>query len=187
LYRDFVSGKRDPKEYGLTAKDVEKPGAKLPKLLIEYTTKFERIDRPLTREEARGLMELTKSKLDELESILKRAVYASNSIYELAGYISADGKLEFALCFDNTLMIVDYFGNPDENRLVKISKNGRVMHFSKEFLRQYLIEIGFKKLVDEARALGAPDPAYPDVPDAIVKEASRRYTTVANAYTRIPA
>jgi phosphoribosylaminoimidazole-succinocarboxamide synthase len=102
-----------------------------------------------------------------------------------AGYGLLDGKCELVMGPGRTKLIGDVAVTPDEDRPVSLGllRQGIVKHYSKEEIRQKLIEMGYKKLLDAARAKGEPDPPIPRLPDEFICDIAQRYMDVAEAYS----
>lgn len=84
------------------------------------------------------------------------------------GIIFADTKFEFGLC-DGELILIDEVGTPDSSRLWDLTHYQEGMSqpsFDKQFVRDYLIKIGWNKT-----------PPAPKLSEEIVKETSKRYLT----------
>jgi phosphoribosylaminoimidazole-succinocarboxamide synthase len=102
---------------------------------IEFTTKLERFDRPLSHIEARELSGLNDNEWNSLLSITKSVALILKNKFEQVGITLWDGKIELAagqlIGSDREIILVDSIG-PDELRL---TKNG--IQLSKELIRQY--------------------------------------------------
>lgn len=103
--------------------------------MIEFTTKLERFDRPLSHIEARELSGLNEAEWKSLLSVTNSVALTLKTIFEKSGITLWDGKIELAAgAFkgaDREIILVDSIG-PDELRL---TKNGTQL--SKEIIRQY--------------------------------------------------
>jgi phosphoribosylaminoimidazole-succinocarboxamide synthase len=103
--------------------------------MVEFTTKLERIDRPLTHAEAQELSGMNPA---EWQCLLDTTLQVASLLEELLQQhqiVLWDGKLEFALGeyqgADRAIILVDSIG-PDELRLTKDD-----VQLSKEVIRQY--------------------------------------------------
>ncbi|MFH1427252.1 MAG: phosphoribosylaminoimidazolesuccinocarboxamide synthase [Patescibacteria group bacterium] len=184
--RDFRSGKKKPEDYGLPAGIIPELGTPFPNVVHHPTTKYEVTDRDLTDNHELCLMAgITLKDLAECWSMVDHVIGAVRLEMVRAGFGVLDGKLEFRMNELRKKEIADVFGTPDEDRPVPLKKlrEGEVIHYSKEFLRQYFIEIGYKKEVDNARAAEKADPPYPELPKSIVQDVSQRYLDFAQAYS----
>lgn len=185
IYRKFKSKEKGPEDYGLPAGKVPKEGTPFPYPVHNITTKFEKIDRDLNEDEAYTMSGITKKDANEYWSMIDRLNGAiSLRLYEV-GFVNLDGKMECLMGLNRKKMIGDIFGTPDEDRpcsLVDIQE-GNVVHYSKEFIRQLFMSNGYYEQLIKARALGQDDPSIPMLSDEDVREASRRYAAVAEAYT----
>ncbi|MEN6378258.1 MAG: phosphoribosylaminoimidazolesuccinocarboxamide synthase [Methanofastidiosum sp.] len=183
LHDRINKGKIDPKELGFSKKTVEY-GEKLPEPFIETSTKLEPVDRPLEKKEALSISKLTEEEYNNiLETIIKMDSRMSK-IVEKGGLIHVDGKKEFGMNEDRTLMFIDVFGTADEDRFwdKKLYEEGQMVELSKEFVRQYYIKTGYKKSLYDARDEGRPEPDIPALPENMVKDVSNLYI---NMYERI--
>uniref|UniRef100_A0A7C3E8E5 Phosphoribosylaminoimidazole-succinocarboxamide synthase n=1 Tax=Gracilinema caldarium TaxID=215591 RepID=A0A7C3E8E5_9SPIR len=183
LHDRIIKGKIDPKELGFSKKTVEY-GEKLPEPFIETSTKLEPVDRPLDKKEALSISGLTEEEYKNiLETIIKMDSRMSK-IVEKGGLIHVDGKKEFGMNEERTLMFIDVFGTADEDRFwdKKLYEQGQMVELSKEFVRQYYIKTGYKKELYDAREKGQKEPDIPALPESMIKEVSDLYI---NMYERI--
>lgn len=151
--------------------------AKLPKPILDPTTKFEAKDRPVSREEAIGRGWLTDEEYDMLEDACINIYTTIARRADEVGFILADLKLEFGRDKDGSILLADSIG-PDEFRLwVKANyKPGRRQDsYDKQPVRDWLESIGYKRAVEEAVKHGRPLPPPPKLPEEVVREVSRRY------------
>lgn len=84
-------------------------------------------------------------------------------------------------------IIGDVFCTPDEDRPVPAEKlyQGIIEHYSKEFIRQELIKMGYFNQLKAARSEGEEDPPIPKLSEETIAEISRRYKALAEAYARV--
>jgi phosphoribosylaminoimidazole-succinocarboxamide synthase len=170
-------GKLDPTEAGLPAGEVPEYGQELPEPFVEFTTKLESTDRPLTDEEAKDIAGLTD---DELET-LKETTLAIDALIEEQveprGLVHVDGKKEFAYDADRNLTVVDSFGTHDEDRWwdKDAYENGEILERSKEFVRQYYRETGYHERLYDARDAGEKEPDIPPLPDEMIERVTELY------------
>jgi phosphoribosylamine--glycine ligase len=116
---------------------------------VDFTTKLEAIDRPVTREEAQSLIEPMGCSLDELESFVLNASEKMRGILEGRGLEIWDAKFELA--FDpakKTFILVDAI-TPDEMRLTL--KGMRRVSLSKELLRFWMRQTPWFDSIEEAK------------------------------------
>lgn len=108
--------------------------------------------------------------VDLMEQIRDKAIaiYKKCSEYALKkGVIIADTKMEFALDSSGNLMLADEVLTPDSSRFWDLNsyEPGRTqMSYDKQFVRDYLISIGFNK-----------QPPAPDLPEDIIQKTSEKY------------
>jgi phosphoribosylaminoimidazole-succinocarboxamide synthase len=164
------------------------PGVKWEFPVLELFTKLESTDRPLTTSEALAISGISASTLQE---VLFKTAWVAGWVKEQcgrAGLELADGKLEWAVDQDGSLILVDAIG-PDELRI--LSKNG--VQLSKEFLRAFYRKTPWYEAVVQAkREAGSqgsaewkkwvakgPQPLSPEMKEL----ASQLYQSLANELT----
>ena len=103
--------------------------------MIEFTTKLERFDRPLTHGEARDLSGLNEEEWKSLLHVTQSVAMILKTEFEKSGITLWDGKIELAAGKFNgssrEIILVDSIG-PDELRLTRNN-----IQLSKEIIRQY--------------------------------------------------
>ncbi|HXH31309.1 MAG TPA: phosphoribosylaminoimidazolesuccinocarboxamide synthase [Bacteriovoracaceae bacterium] len=108
---------------------------RFPSPMIEFTTKLERFDRPLSHQEARDLCGMNAAEWADLQSTTFTIATALKQLFGHSGITLWDGKLEFALAErvngNREIVLVDSIG-PDELRLTKDD-----VLLSKEIIRQH--------------------------------------------------
>lgn len=115
--------------------------------MVEFTTKLERFDRPLTHDEAREIANLNEVEWRRLIDTTENIALTLKEIFASAGITLWDGKVEFAAGTgtDREIILVDSIG-PDELRL---SKDG--VQLSKEIIRQYYKDSEWYARLDETK------------------------------------
>ena len=163
-------------------------GVPLPEPHFEMTTKLEPVDRLLSTEEALALAALEPRDLASIRETILKVDAAMQKEIGPRGLIHVDGKKEFAVDAEGTLMVVDTFGTADEDRFWDLAayERGRQVDFSKEFVRQHYRGSGYYDALLKAREAHAPEPAIPALPPLLVDEVSRLYTTVYQRLTGEP-
>jgi phosphoribosylaminoimidazole-succinocarboxamide synthase len=159
-------------------------GAKLPRPIFEITTKSEEHDVPVEREKIIDSGILGRGTLKRIED-RSFAIYDTMfSIAKQSGFIIADVKLEFGIDGQSELTLADSIG-PDESRiwLEKDYQPGQTQgSYDKQLLRDWLIEIGFKKEMSRLATKGEI-PKAPKIPDRIISQMSDRYIYVYEKIT----
>jgi phosphoribosylaminoimidazole-succinocarboxamide synthase len=182
------SGKVSAKDLGFASEKKLEYGVALPEPHFEVTTKLEPVDRLLTFPEATALSGLDRKQLDGIkETILKIDVAMQKEIGP-RGLLHVDGKKEFGVDDEGTLMVVDTFGTADEDRFwdKDAYERGRQVDFSKEFVRQHYRTTGYYDELQKAREAKKSEPDIPPLPPLLVDEVSRLYTTVYQRLTGEP-
>lgn len=182
----FATGEIQPERVGMTR--APKKGEKLPQPFIEFTTKLEETDRPLTDAEALKLSSLKPSEFEDLKKAVLDIDALIASKCEAKGLIHVDGKKEFGMNHRRELMIVDTFGTPDEDRWwdkALYEKDGTQLDLSKEMVRQHYRATGYFDQLTAARKGGATkatEPPIPALPADVTAQVTKLYT---NLYERI--
>jgi phosphoribosylaminoimidazole-succinocarboxamide synthase len=182
------AGQMKPEELGFPAGHPVKYGDALPEPHFETTTKLEPVDRHLDTKEALELSLLDRRQMDSIRETILKIDEAMGKEIEPRGLLHVDGKKEFAVDDEGTLMVVDTFGTADEDRFWDRGafEHGRFVEFSKEFVRQHYRGTGYYDDLQRARAENKPEPPIPPLPPLLVDEASRLYTTVFQRLTGEP-
>lgn len=132
---------------------------------IEFTTKLERFDRPLTHAEAKVLAFLNDNEWSNLLATTKTIANLLKDTFFESGIQLWDGKVELALDENRNIVLVDSIG-PDELRL---TKNGTQL--SKEIIRQHYRNSEWYQKLDEVKAKhGAEFKQFISAPPALPKE-----------------
>lgn len=177
VFRRMERGEITLEQLGL--KELPKPGQKLDKPIIDFSTKLEDEDRYLSYETAKEISGLG----DEFERLKEIAMLINREITEAVekvGILNEDGKFEFA--YDNgEIVLIDAVGTPDECRF---SYNG--FELSKEVLRRhYRKTYWYKRLKvtkgaeNWRKVLGSP----PKLPERLKDLVSKMYMSFTNEVT----
>jgi phosphoribosylaminoimidazole-succinocarboxamide synthase len=182
-WRRFERGELTAEELGV-APDCEY-GVKLNQPFVEVTTKFEKFDRNIGRDEALEISNITE---EEYESIVKAALAVDGIIEREAaknGLIHVDGKKEFALGTNREVVLVDTFGTLDEDRWwdAEAYANGECIELSKEFVRSHYIGTGHQAELKEARDKGGDEPPIPALPQTVIDETAALYASMFERLT----
>lgn len=117
------------------------------KPMIEFTTKLERFDRPLTHSEAKEIANLNDVEWGNLLAMTENIALIIRDTFAPAGITLWDGKIECAVGtgLNREIILVDSIG-PDELRL---TKDG--VQLSKEIIRQYYKGTDWQLMLDETK------------------------------------
>lgn len=185
LYDRIRNGELKPSKVGLKGNKEVKYGDKLPEPFIEFTTKLEKVDRPLSKTEAIKIGAVSTSEFKAIvDSVLTIDKQIEDEV-EKRDLIHVDGKKEYAFDEERELMIVDTFGTADEDRWWDWEhySKGQPVELSKENVRQYYRSIGYYDKLMEARKMGKPEPKIPALPEAKIKEISELYIDMFETIT----
>jgi phosphoribosylaminoimidazole-succinocarboxamide synthase len=113
LWKRYIKGEVDISS-DFIAHDEKSEGMPLAKSYVEFTTKFERVDRPVTEEELieRGWMD--SSEIELLKSETRRVGDIMGTYLNQKGIILADFKLEYGRSkVSGDILLADEVGTPD--------------------------------------------------------------------------
>ena len=177
LYDRLKSRTLSPEAVGFSRGHGVEYGEVLPEPFYEMSTKLERVDRLLSREEALEISGLTPEELEHIWGAIYQIDAHINSSVAERGLIHVDGKKEFAFTNDREIMLVDVFGTADEDRFwdMRAYEGGRFVEKSKELVRQYYRRSGYWDVLYEARRRGEPEPPIPPMPEELIEETSQTY------------
>jgi phosphoribosylaminoimidazole-succinocarboxamide synthase len=182
------AGKVKSEELGFPAGKTVEFGEKLPEPHFEVTTKLEPIDRLLDWKEALELSAISKGQMDEARELILKVDAAMAKEVEPRGLLHVDGKKELGIDAEGQLIFLDTFGTGDEDRFWDKGayERGRMVDFSKEFVRQHYRQSGYFDQLTKARDGNHPEPPIPALPPLLVDEVSRLYTTIYQRLTGEP-
>ena len=146
--------------------------------LIDFTTKLERMDRPLTTDEAKLLAGMNGLEWQALLDITGKIAGQLKSVFQDAGLKLWDGKLEFAFDADRQIMLVDSIGMDE----IRLTFEGRTL--SKELLRQYYLNSSWYQAINIAKEK-SPSNFKNYCVQELKEEPAKLSTTVANAMSRV--
>jgi phosphoribosylaminoimidazole-succinocarboxamide synthase len=119
----------DPAEYGLDFEEWPDEPVDLPEPIVEFSTKYEKQDRYLSRAEADDIA--GPASIDDLESVAREVNQIVTDRAADVGLDHQDGKIE-CFFYEGEIRVADVVGTFDENRF---SRDGQ--QISKEVIRQY--------------------------------------------------
>ena len=162
-----------------------KQGMKLPSPYLEVSTKFEKFDRLLDREEALQISNLTDEEFDAILDIVIKVDTIIEREAAKAGLIHVDGKKEFALGAGRKPVLVDSFGTLDEDRWwdAEAYAKGEIVQLSKEFVRGHYIETGHHSVLYAARENGTDEPPIPPLPQHVIDKTATLYVEMFERLT----
>ncbi len=188
IWERIQAGAVKPEDLGFARNLPLRYGMQLPEPHFELTTKLEPVDRLLKTDEALELAAIDRKQLGEIREISLKVDAGIQREIAPRGLLHVDGKKEFAVDAEGSLMVVDTFGTADEDRFWDRAAydRGRFVDFSKEFVRQHYRTTGYYDRLMAARAQGTEEPPIPPLPPLLVDEVSRLYTTVYQRLTGVP-
>lgn len=177
LFDRVENGTLSARDLGFPSGHAVRSGEQLPQPFLEVSTKLEKTDRLLEKEEALQISGLTPQEFEDAKEIVLKVDEDINRSVLGRGLIHADGKKELAFDIDKQIMIVDVYGTADEDRFwdKRHYEEGKLVDLSKEYVRQYYRQTGYKDILYKLREEGKADPPIPALPDDVVQETSRIY------------
>ena len=172
IVRGYITGSgwNDYKKTGMIS-GIKLPAAlqeseKLPEPIFTPSTKAEigEHDENITSEQAKNIV--GKELFEKIKNASLKIYQAAADFALTKGIIIADTKFEFGI-YNDEVILVDEALTPDSSRfwpLDKYEKGKSQESFDKQYLRDYLISIGFNK-----------QPPPPDLPEAVINVTSGKY------------
>ncbi len=149
--------------------------AKLSEPLIEFTTKFEAKDRPLTEQEIISRGWLGAPEINQIREITLKLNELMLKDAEKAGFILADFKLEFGVGEEGKIVLADEAETPDSCRFWDASKYqpDKIQEsFDKQIVRDYLEKV---KGWDKNQPAPGTKLTKPILPKEIINKTRERY------------
>lgn len=179
-WREYKKGNRSI--CGVAIPDGMKEHERFPEPILTPTTKAEQgaHDENISREEiiAQGLV--SEDEYKELERISLELFKRGSEIADEMGLILVDTKYEFGKK-DGQIYLIDEIHTPDSSRYFykegyeeRFAKGENQKQLSKEFVREWLMDQGFK---------GEEGQQVPEMPDHFVNEVSERYVELYESIT----
>jgi len=160
-------------------------GEPLPEPFLEVSTKLEKTDRLLSREQALEISGLSPAEFEAAREVVLKIDEDIGRNVEKRGLIHVDGKKELALDEERQIMVVDVYGTADEDRFWDKARyeQGEFVDLSKEYVRQYYRQIGYKDQLYAARAAGAIEPDIPALPEDVIRNTRDIYVKLFEMIT----
>lgn len=144
VFKRLKEGQISTEDLGLQT--IPKPHQKLPRPILDVSTKLEITDRYLTWPEAQQISGLSDRELTELKTITYQVNDLITKEFSKIGLDNEDGKIELGFDPDRRLMVVDVLGTLDECRF---TFDG--MPVSKEIARIHYRNTPWFHAVEEAK------------------------------------
>ncbi len=182
VFKRLAEGTTSLAELGLEKQPT--PGDILERPILDVSTKLEATDRYLGWSEAQAISALTDAGFKAMKNLVETINSIISSEVGKIGLVNEDGKLEFGVNDDGTVVVVDVLGTPDECRF---TYNG--IHVSKELARVYYRGGEWHRDVEKAKkrdhtawkSLVTKEP--PRLPERMAGLISGMYQAVANGLT----
>jgi phosphoribosylaminoimidazole-succinocarboxamide synthase len=163
-----------------------KLASRLREPIFDPTTKSQIHDVPISEDQILQKDILTKNELNYLKNTSIRLYNQMSNVSDKAGFIMADVKFEFGKDpHSDEIILADSLG-PDEFRMwtkesYKVGEEQ--VSYDKQFLRDWLIKVGFRDKVKISKDGEKPVP--PELPSDVVDELLKRYSYVYEKISKI--
>lgn len=163
-----------------------KLASRLREPIFDPTTKSQIHDVPISEDQILQKEILTKNELNYLKNTSIRLYNQMSILSDKAGFIMADVKFEFGKDpQSDEIILADSLG-PDEFRMwtkesYKVGQEQ--VSYDKQFLRDWLIKVGFRDKVKISKDGEKPVP--PELPSDVVDELLKRYSYVYEKISKI--
>jgi phosphoribosylaminoimidazole-succinocarboxamide synthase len=163
-----------------------KLASRLREPIFDPTTKSQIHDVPISEDQILQKEILTKNELNYLKNTSIRLYNQMSNVSDKAGFIMADVKFEFGKDPDSDEIILADSLGPDEFRMwtkesYKVGEEQ--VSYDKQFLRDWLIKVGFRDKVNISKDGEKPVP--PELPSDVVDELIKRYSYVYEKISKI--
>jgi phosphoribosylaminoimidazole-succinocarboxamide synthase len=177
LFDRVVEGLVPAKNLGFSPRHKVIYGEPLPEPFLEVSTKLEKTDRLRKKEEALQISGLSPQEYDDAREVVLKIDEDIGKSVASRGLIHVDGKKERAFDEDRQIMAIDVYGTADEDRFWDRARYeaGEFVDLSKEYVRQYYRQTGYKDQLYAARAAGSAEPPIPSLPAAVAEETGKIY------------
>ena len=163
-----------------------KLASRLREPIFDPTTKSQIHDVPISEDQILQKEILTENELNYLKNTSIRLYNQMSIVSDKAGFIMADVKFEFGKDpHSDEIILADSLG-PDEFRMwtkesYKVGEEQ--VSYDKQFLRDWLIKVGFRDKVKISKDGEKPVP--PELPSDVVDELLKRYSYVYEKISKI--
>ncbi|VVB67262.1 Phosphoribosylaminoimidazole-succinocarboxamide synthase [uncultured archaeon] len=177
LYDRVKEGKVSAEALGFASGHKVLFGEPLPEPFLEVSTKLEKTDRLLNKSEALQISGLSQAEYEEAREVVLKIDKDIGRSVASRGLIHVDGKKELAFDDDRQIMVVDVYGTADEDRFWDKARyeEGEFVDLSKEYVRQYFRQTGYKDQLYHSREAGREEPPIPALPPEVVEQTSMIY------------
>lgn len=154
IWRNYVAGsllRRFEAGDNVIPEGVEpKEGSPIPGGMIEFTTKFEAVDRPVDKDEILANKWLSKDEIEYITDLTKRINEIISQELATSNIILADFKVEYGRNSDNKIILADEVGTPDGCRFWKKAdfEKGVISSLDKDVFRKNTgdLSLAYKEL-----------------------------------------
>ncbi len=130
-----------------------KEGSPIPGGMIEFTTKFEAVDRPVNTEEIISKGWLSEKEIEYITNITKKINNIMSQELSSSGIILADFKVEYGRETDGKIILADEVGTPDGCRFWKKDDfdKGTIVSLDKDVFRKNIgdLTVAYRELFNK--------------------------------------
>ena len=158
LWKRYKKGEVDISSDFIASQGEKREGMPLAKCYVEFTTKFEKVDRPITEEELVEKGWMTASEIEYLKMETIKVGELMSTYLRQKGIILADFKLEYGRSkVSGNILLADEVGTPDGCRFWDkdaYDKRGEILSLDKDVFRQEKGDLSevyravYKRIVD---------------------------------------
>jgi len=133
----------------------EREGAEIPDGYVEFTTKFEKVDRPVTVEEVLEKGWLTRDEMNYIVETTRKINSIMKEYLEKRGILLVDFKIEYGRR-DGEILLADEVGTPDVCRFWDLEefRRGKIVRLDKDVFRQGTADLNKTYLYIYERIMG---------------------------------
>ncbi|MHC1636374.1 MAG: phosphoribosylaminoimidazolesuccinocarboxamide synthase [Candidatus Methanospirareceae archaeon] len=136
LWKRYRSGEIEIEDF--LGEGEKKEAMPLRKCYIEFTTKFESVDRPISEEEIMEKGWMVKEEIEHIKEETRRINGIMSEYLDRKGLILADFKLEYGKTEEGEIVLADEVGTPDVCRFwdKEAYKRGEIKSLDKDVFRK---------------------------------------------------
>ncbi len=182
IFKRLKEGKIRIEDLGISK--MPKEGEKLPKPIIDVSTKLEEVDRYISWEEAKEVAGLNDEEIEKIKEITLKINEIITKETKKVNIENDDGKIEFGFDENRNLILVDVIGTPDECRF-RFNNFPVSKEIAREFYRktEWYRELESAKKIDKINWRKFVSPP-PKLPHKLSKLLSSLYKACCNEITR---
>ncbi|GGU38487.1 hypothetical protein GCM10010289_69380 [Streptomyces violascens] len=179
VHRRLAAGTLTPAQVGLSS--LPAAGEELKEPFVEFATMLDDVNEYIDAAEAQRLTGLDDDRFQALRDVTVTVNRVLTEHARTVGLRHGDGKLEFVVAADGSLVLADSPGTPDESRLLFDG-----VHCGKQVLRNWYVANGLEVPVNRLLAEGVPRHQWPTptpLPGDFLPVMSDLYRSLSETWT----